>query len=152
PAPNQLYGHISSNRTLTHSSPGPNYQIIGDLTIDPGVQLTIENDVSVVAVAHSDFLATGSDPTRVELVVKGTLLTLGAGGPAQLSSNSGPGAWVGIDVASGGHAVLNHALIAQSDYGVHVEAGGTASLTECTLVHGSFGLAIETGGSATVSG
>jgi hypothetical protein len=173
PGPNQLYGHITSNRTLTAASPGPNYQVIGDLTIDPGVTLTIESNVNIVVVAHSDFLATGNDPTRVELVVQGSLIALGSSGPVQIGSTVQDG-WVGIDVAGTGHVELTNAQVGQchdgvdvesgglasltntqigvSTYGVPVQSAGTASLTNCALTFGLVGIRVKAGGTATVSG
>src|SRR5262245_13288466 len=74
PGPSQLYGHLASNRPLTVASPGPNYEVIGDLTIDPGVTLTVERGVRVRATPYSDFVASGKNPTLVEINVAGNLV------------------------------------------------------------------------------
>jgi hypothetical protein len=96
PSRSQLYGHITSDRTLTAASPGPYYEVIGDLTIDPGVTLTVERGVRVRATPYSDFLASGQNPTLVELNVAGNLIV--PPGPDSVTFETLPGsakAWYG---------------------------------------------------------
>jgi hypothetical protein len=151
PGPNQLYGHISSNRTLTVASPGPNYEIIGDLTIDPGVTLTIERGTTLSVTPTSDFLASGADRGRVEILVQGTLLVPPGAGLVQLLCNQGLG-WVGITVASGGIASLSDCTIAQALLGMSVESGGTLIATHCDVLDVLSGLRTMAGASAHVVG
>src|SRR5436309_1095519 len=54
-AGNILYGTIAADRTLTAASPGPNYAIVGDLTIPAGVTLTIERGVALRVAGWSDY-------------------------------------------------------------------------------------------------
>jgi hypothetical protein len=132
PGPNQLYGHISSNRTLTAASPGPNYEIIGDLTIDPGVTLTIQRGVSVDATPFSDYLASGVDRGRVELIVAGALLVPAGPGSVSITCPAVRG-WQGISVASGGSALLNDCLVENAALGMVVGDGGTVVASRCTF-------------------
>src|SRR5262245_55040189 len=73
PSTNILYGPITSDRTLTAASPGPIYDVIGDLTVNPGVTLTIEPGVTLRMTANSDFLASGNCIDKVEIEVQGQL-------------------------------------------------------------------------------
>jgi hypothetical protein len=70
PGPGQLYGHVTSDRVLS----APTYSVIGDLTVDPGVTLTVARGVMLTFVSNSDYLASGADPNRAELIVYGHLI------------------------------------------------------------------------------
>jgi hypothetical protein len=151
PAPNQLYGHVTSNRTVTVGSPGPTYEIIGDLTIDPGVTLTIERGVTLRMTPFSDFIASGLDRGRVEMVVQGELLVPAGSGSVFLLCNSQRG-WQGVRVPSGGSASLSDCTVAQSMYGALVESGGTLNATRCSFEQLSDGLIFVPGSSGSLSG
>lgn len=128
PAPNQLYGHITSNRTLTVAAPGPNYEIIGDLTVDPGVTLTLERGVTITCTAFSDFLASGADPSMVEVTVNGAFVVPVGAQPVTVTSSVYKG-WAGITIGSTGAAQLPSSRISNALVGLTLEAG--ASLFVC---------------------
>ena len=54
PMPNQLYGPITADRTLTAAAPGPSYDVLGDVIVEPGVTLTIERGVTLSFRANSE--------------------------------------------------------------------------------------------------
>jgi hypothetical protein len=153
PGPNQLYGHITSDRTLTAASPGPNYEIIGDLTIDPGATLTIEGGITLVVTGNSDYLATGRDRSRVELTVRGVLSV--APGATNVLIESVGGDWYGLWATDGGSIQLHDTEIAFATAGMLVSLGSTATLSNCIMVgngglSGNVGVLVEGGGSATL--
>jgi len=151
PAPNQLYGHITSNRTLTFASPGPNYEIIGDLTIDPGVTLTVERGVLLTPTPYSDFLASGTDRGRVELNVFGTLLISAGPGASRIGFGT-PATWVGVNVASGGVLSLSNSELLGAVVGARIATGGTANLSQVLIYAVRQGLEISTGATARLAG
>jgi hypothetical protein len=129
-----LYGHLTSDRTLTVASPGPNYEIIGDLTIDPGVTLTVERGVRVRATPYSDFLASGQDPTLVEVNVGGSLVV--PPGPDSVTFETLTGtsiAWYGIFVLPTGTVAISDALIQNCAHGLSAPRGGTVAATRCAI-------------------
>ena len=131
PGPNQLYGHITSNRALTYASPGPNYEIIGDLTVDPGVTLTVERGVTLIVTPYSDLTASGQYPGLVEIDVWGSLVVPAGPGPTTCRSTSAPTAkanyfpWGGIHVESGGAVSLPNVFLSGADVGLYLEAGAS---------------------------
>jgi hypothetical protein len=114
PPTNQLYGFISSNRTLTYAYPGPDYDVLGDLVIMPGVTLTIEPGVTL-RMATTDILQGGDNPSGVELDVQGTLIADGSAGDSirivSTAANPLGGEWGDINVRNGGRCVLRRAVI-----------------------------------------
>jgi hypothetical protein len=143
PGPSQLYGHLTSDRTLTVASPGPVYEIIGDLTIDPGVTLTVERGVRVRATPYSDFLASGQDPTLVELNVAGNLVV--PPGPDSVAFETLTGtaiAWYGIRVLPTGTANISDALIQNCTYGLWIPSGGIIAATRCKIANTGTGVSV----------
>lgn len=135
PSPNQLYGHITTNRTLTYASPGPTYEVIGDLTIDAGATLTIERGVKLIATANSDFLASGADRQRVELAVAGSLVVPPGTDSVVFRSTSSRHAWYGIAAEGLGTLALADASIDGATHGVRGALGSVAfqrvSISHC---------------------
>src|SRR5438477_5416978 len=76
--PNWIGDTLAADVVLTAAAPGPNYVLYGDLTVLPGVTLTIESGVTLTALDNSDFFAT-NDPQLAEVVVQGALLAQGTG-------------------------------------------------------------------------
>ncbi len=133
PASNQLYGHITSDRTITYASPGPNYEIIGDLTIDPGVTLTVERGVTLAPKSYSDFLASGMYRGLVEINVQGSLVVPPGPGAVIFESDQSPPAgvqvfaWAGIHVAATGFVSLPNVIIVYAMFGLYIDGTGTVA-------------------------
>jgi hypothetical protein len=70
PAPNELYGFINTHRTLTAASPGPVYEVLGDVVVRPGASLTLEPGVTLRFRANKDTLQGGLYSDRSELWVQ----------------------------------------------------------------------------------
>jgi Right handed beta helix region/Secretion system C-terminal sorting domain len=144
PSPSQLYGHLTSNRTLTVASPGPVYEVIGDFTIDPGATLTIERGVRVTATPYSDFLASGQDPTSVEINVAGSLIV--PAGPDSVVFESPTGtsiAWFGIHVLPTGTVAISDVFIRNCTYGLWAPSGGTVTAARCTIANTGTGIGMS---------
>ena len=138
PSGNILYGLVSSDRTLTVATPGPIYDVIGDLTISSGVTLTVEQGVTLRFAAHSDFLVSGAYPAKVELICQGHLAAGGSSTRSAFISSSGQfNSWGELYIAAGGTANIQNTdfngatTIARSE--------GTLSLKDCASQDGNFG-------------
>lgn len=112
PASSTLYGHLTSNATFTLSAPGPIYDIVGDLYVDPGVVLTIEPGVTVRFAANQDVTHGGSWPGLVELWIDGTLIADATSGDSIrfVSSNGGSAEWGDVEFAPNGSVLRRCAL------------------------------------------
>jgi cysteine-rich repeat protein len=156
------HGTLWTNTVLTLA--GSPYTMLGDVTVAPGVTLTIQPGV-VVSFTSSDLMASGVDTSRAELAVSGTLIAQGTeASPITLQSNNPvSSAWFGVNVAPNAtsalleHVILRHAAralrseapgaqlsatdvsIETSAYGVFLTAG-TPTLTSVHSVGGSYGL------------
>ncbi|MGI5862367.1 MAG: hypothetical protein ACOX6T_09955 [Myxococcales bacterium] len=125
--------------TVWYASASP-YRMIGDVTIPPGITLTIEPGVTVTTTSTDNQLS--YDTARVELIVRGSLkvgvTAAGTDDPSQPVIFRGTGAigsWGGIlfEAGSSGH-VFKNADVAYATYGIKTEA--TAGLTlEDVVVH-----------------
>lgn len=107
PSPNQLYGHISTDRVLTPPVGGGPIEIIGDLTIDSGATLTLARGVRVRVAPFADYLASGSDRERVEILVHGSLVVPPGADSVVMGSDGSSASWGGITIENGGVLTLN---------------------------------------------
>ncbi|MFZ5446697.1 MAG: hypothetical protein ACOZQL_42310 [Myxococcota bacterium] len=139
-----LTGTLWTNTTLTTGT------VTGDLTVAPGVTVTIPAGVTLTA-STSDLMQAGTDASRVELVVRGTLSATGTiASPATLtSSGSGAGAWVGVIVEAGGNASLTGLNVSRAT--TAVDAFGTVALTDVALTGNTYGVRPNAGASVTTT-
>ena len=108
----------SINVDTTWRVAGSPYRLIGDVTVVPGVALTIEAGVAVM----------GNSGTR--LLIQGQLTAIGTSEQTILftsSTNSGPNQWVGL-VFDQGKGVLEHVTVRYAGTGI-VVSGQQASLS-----------------------
>lgn len=140
PAP-KLYGPVSTNRTLTAAFPGPNYDIIGDLTVQPSVTLTVEPGVTLRLSPNSDLLGSGRNVSASELIVHGTLV-VGSNAGA-LATINGP-----VNIESDGLLTAENTTTTTNAMLVL----GNASFDNCALAgtYASAGMYIE-GGTVSVT-
>lgn len=132
----QLEGTLFSNTTLSGSK-----ILAGDLTVPTGVTLTIEKGTTLTAAA-SDDMRSGLDPSRVELIVNGTLIVQGtASYPVTFAGSGGAGSWYGIRVLSGTGTKIAGAVIGNAvralDLSASVSVTGTRlsdSISTCVVV------------------
>jgi hypothetical protein len=127
------YGTLWTGMTL--DAAGSPHAVAGDLTVAPGVTLTIEPG-AIVEAATSDLMAAGADTIRVELRVLGRLA---AGGTAAnpilfTSAGSTSGAWYGIVFAPGSDgSVLAHATIEEAVRGITHDTVGPVSYSDLVV-------------------
>ena len=123
----ELYGFITTNRTLTFASPGPIYDVLGDLVVNPGVTLTVQPGVTLRFAANHDTLTGGDFPGLAELRVRGTLVCDASVGDSIYFKSSGPGSgeWGQIKVESTGSATLRKSSISGAYSGIVLNGPGT---------------------------
>jgi len=122
--PAEISGHITTNHTIAYAA-----NLVGDITVDSGVTLTVSPGATIRATGYSDALHSGLDTGLVEIIVKGKLDISGAGSsrPYWGSDTSAAGSWFGIRVMPGGQihssigAIIEHAVT-----GITIESGAIA--------------------------
>ncbi len=100
------------------------YYLSGDLVIAPNSTLTIDPGTLVLVAPDHDH--SGSDTTRVEIVVEGTLNAVGTSSDPiifESFTDSAPQAddWVGIEFRPGSSAVLKHVIIRNASQDIAVD-------------------------------
>lgn len=146
-------GHLYADTHLDLA--GSPYAILGDLTVEPGVRLSIAAGVELRFADRNDLARAGSDRQRSALVVNGQLEGLGNGAaPLTLTSGSiAPfaGDWDGVQVGSAGRAALAHAILQYGKLGVGGATGSEILLDACTLEHAAeWGLDLSSPGRAEI--
>jgi cysteine-rich repeat protein len=124
-----LYGTLWSNTNLTVAG-GP-YTAAGDLTVAPNVTLTMEPGTTLSFTASSDVMLSGSNTSRSELIVAGTLDATGTkANPITIGSTStSPGSWYGIDLDTGAkNTVLDNVIVRYATYGLIYRSTGTGNV------------------------
>lgn len=136
PVTNVLYGFISSNRTLTYASPGPTYDVIGDVVVNPGVTLTVEPGVTLRCASGRDTLQGGDYPSLCEFDVFGTLLAQGQAGDSIYfrSTGGGAGDWGQIKVEDGANLMLRYASLSGPQVGVNLKGNGSRQLDAVSVL------------------
>lgn len=112
---NRVWKLYAAGDTKVESRDGV-YYVSGDVVIEPGASLTIHPGTIRVAPVDPDIPNLGSDASRVEIIVKGTLNVLGtSSNPVVFESftDSAPteSDWVGIRFEPGSKGILQHANI-----------------------------------------
>lgn len=144
-----LYGTLWTNTTLTAAA-SP-YAVAGDLSVGPGVTLTMQAGTTL-NFATDDIMKAGVDRDHGELTARGTLIINGAGGTPVILKSTGvvPGSWYGIVVdpaATGNVMTLSNVNLATPIVGIHHRsATATATTTAVSMTDvSSSGMRIEAG-------
>jgi cysteine-rich repeat protein/parallel beta-helix repeat protein len=133
-----LYGVLWSNTTLLASI--GSYTSSGDLSVPPGVTLTIEPGVTLSFASSTDIMGSGANTTRGELIVRGTLVANGtATNKITLTSTStSTGTWYGVELDAGSqNSVLDDLTIRSAIYGLEYRSTGTNQLSNLTVENAS---------------
>ncbi|MBK6686563.1 MAG: right-handed parallel beta-helix repeat-containing protein [Deltaproteobacteria bacterium] len=148
-----VQGHLYSATTW---GPGQ-VDVLGDVTIEPGVTLTIQPNTSVHFVALQDSMAANVDLARTELIVLGRLVSDGNPNARVTFRSAGasplPGDWYGVRLtASAGTTSLEHTVVEHARYGLESNAPATTTVSQSELrLNSSYG-AYVTGGALILDG
>ncbi|MBI2374185.1 MAG: right-handed parallel beta-helix repeat-containing protein [Deltaproteobacteria bacterium] len=146
-----VQGHLYADTTWTGT-----IDVAGDVTVEPGVTLTISS-ATVRFAAGSDGQAANSDLGRSELRALGRLVIDGTPtSPVRLVSaapSPAPGDWYGVHLTTAAaNASIDNAEITHSVFGVRSEAPPSARVERVRISDtSSFGLNID-GGAAIFDG
>ncbi|MCK6546037.1 right-handed parallel beta-helix repeat-containing protein [Myxococcota bacterium] len=149
-----VQGHLYTDTTWTAAG-GP-IDVLGDVTIEPGVTLTIGPGTIVRFAASADSMRANTDTALSELIVLGRLVvdgdpqarvTLGTSGTAAR------GNWYGVHLtATAGTSSVEHAVIEWARYGIRSFAPSTAVVSSTEVRESSsYGVYVE-GGAITLDG
>jgi cysteine-rich repeat protein len=131
-----LLGTLWSDTTVRAASGAQ--LVAGDLTVAPGVTLTLEPGASL-RMAFSDAMGAGSEPQRVEIAVRGRLIAHGDElRPITLARNDDFGRWTGLFLSAGPHD-LAHLTVSNAAVGVTV-LGAQPPLRHLTVTNNDLGL------------
>lgn len=116
----QLQGILYTDKTLSGANP-----LVGDLTVRPGVTLTLAPGASLTFAATDAF---GTGAQKTELIINGTLLSQGTrAAPVSITAT---GAY-GVSVRDGGTATLDYTTLTGGDF--TLENAGNTTLTRSTV-------------------
>ena len=148
---NVLHGKLFTDLTLSAGT----HALKGDLVVAKGVTLTLEQGATVTGT--SDDMYGGTDVSKGEIVVEGTLFAQGLGSAGKYVTFKGTGSttsrnqWYGIRVQSGGTAQLRYVNIHSARHGI--ETYGTTSLSDVTISYsGNNGVYVRSGAFTFVRG
>ncbi|MFZ5443388.1 MAG: beta strand repeat-containing protein [Myxococcota bacterium] len=147
---------VGTQGTLwTSTTLSGNVSVLGDLTVAPGVTLTLAPG-AVLSFATNDSVGGGSAANRADLLVRGTLTAVGtSGSQISLTGAGGTGTWGGVWVRPNGSASFANAIIEEAYDGVLTElgsSGSTLSLSNSTVQNNTYGVYVGGGsGSANVT-
>ncbi|MEQ9499147.1 MAG: PKD domain-containing protein [Deltaproteobacteria bacterium] len=144
-----VQGHLYTNTTW--SSVGGPIDVLGDITIEPGVTLTIAAGTELRFAAGADSMGGNAATDRTELIVLGRLVADGTT-PSPVvfrsaSTTPSRGDWYGVRLtSSAANSSIDNAEISHARYGVHSQAPNTTSVTQ-SRVHesSSYGMYIDSG-------
>jgi cysteine-rich repeat protein/parallel beta-helix repeat protein len=143
-----LYGTLWSNTSLAVSN-SP-YRLDGDLTVAPGVTLTIEAGTMLQFLANSDIMAAGTNTTRGELIVRGKIVADGTtAAPITIGSTSATsGTWYGVDLdTTAANSLLDHVTISRANTALTYRTTGAGNVISFVTADSpsSYGLLMRTG-------
>jgi MYXO-CTERM domain-containing protein len=149
-----VQGHLYADAAWTAAG-GP-IDVLGDLTIEPGVTLTIGPGTVVRFAASTDSMRANTDTTLSELIVLGRLVvdgdpqarvTLGASGTPTR------GSWYGVHLtATAATSSIEHTVIEWARYGIRSLAPSSAVVSQTEVRESSsYGVYVE-GGALTLDG
>jgi RHS repeat-associated protein len=134
--------------------------ITGDITVPEGLTLTIAAGTTVQFLALNDDTAGGHDPSRIELLINGSLIAEGTVlEPIVLTSNAitpAAGDWSGIRQTGSGQLTLRHTTVEYASFGVDYRVDGeftvSPTIENSTIRHtNGRGLYIEGKGAANLT-
>ncbi len=125
---------ISSNTTWSGS-----VVLDRDVRIEPGVTVTVSPG-AVITSNVSDAANLGTNSSRIEIIVLGTLTVNGSPGSVATftSAGSSAGSWVGIRVDAGGTLTASNMIVEEATSGI--ACNGTVTVSGSTLRSNTYGV------------
>jgi hypothetical protein len=129
-----------------------NNTALGDLTVAPGVTLTLAAGTTLTFPDTADSMGAGADTSRSEFIINGKLLSNGTLASGVTITGAGAtSTWTGLKLgpASSG-TTLSYTTISRAATGLSAPAGSTATLAHSAFVNDSTGVE-SSGGSVTIT-
>ncbi len=145
-----LVGVLWTNTTLNLA--GSPYTATGDVTVAPGVTLTLDAGVTL-RFPTNDLMQSNSDLNESELIVRGTLKSNGtAMQPVTIrSTTTGANQWYGIDMRSTStNNVFNSMIVNDATFALRM-AEGTFAIDAFTAIGNAYGVYFERNGAGSIT-
>ncbi len=149
-----LQGHIYDDVTWGN---GP-LDVLGDITIEPGVTLTIESGTEIRFAENTDSMGANRRTSETELRVLGRLVADGNPNSrvvfTSAATSPSRGDWYGIDLLNTTAATsVEHAAISWARIGIDCQAGNQTTVTQTEIFEStSHGIHVYAGSTAVFDG
>ncbi|MEZ4225409.1 MAG: DUF4215 domain-containing protein [Polyangiaceae bacterium] len=141
-----LLGTLWTNTTLGLS--GSPHTVSGDLTVPKGVTLTLEPGATL-SFQTTDAMKAGTNTSKVEFSVAGTLLAVGSKAqPITLTSpGASSGSWIGLLLETDAvNSKLSYLKSERATYGIRYSSTGTGNvLDHLTVTTNQYGIYVDAG-------
>lgn len=111
--------------------------LYGDVVVPANETLTVDLGTQVM-LPGGDFANKGTNTSKVEIIVNGTLVARGTDSlpiTFRADPSAGYDKWAGIRVQNGGKLILDHVIIKDAICGVTFDSAGVCSLRNVTINH-----------------
>ncbi len=121
-------GHITENTTWSER-----IVVLGDVTVDSGVVLTVQPSTEVLFMPNQDNEKSGVDTSRCELIVQGELVASGAGADSVVFSSPVSGGWYGVRFKPEGQGHIQGAIVKNGYCGVFLDTSSVVTIEESSI-------------------
>ncbi len=141
-----VHGHLYDATTWSGT-----VNVLGDVTVEPGVTLTIQPGTVVRFAANTDSMGGNVDAAETELIVRGRLVSDGTPQSRITLTSAGatPAAndWYGVQLtATAANSTLDNTVIEWGRYGIHSQAPASAVVTQSEVRRSSsYGVYVDGG-------
>jgi len=141
----RVSGHITKNTTWSDE-----VVVLGDVTVDSGVVLTVQPGTDVIFMPNQDNEKTGVDTSRCELIIEGELIISGAGADSVALSSPVSGGWYGVRFNPECQGQIQRAILENGHCGIFLDTASVVTI-EGSSIRGNqlCGICCEHADSAT---
>jgi hypothetical protein len=114
--------------------------VLGDVTVAPGATLTLAPGAVLNFPANQDSMRGGLDPSRIELIAEGRLVSAGNGSNRVTLTSTSQLGWRGVRIARDAGSLVMLTDILNADFGVDFHAPGVLRDSVINIPGGANGI------------